>query len=203
MCNLYRMSATVAEIARLFNATNELGGANLATEIYPSYPGAVVVPSETGGALRRMNWGFPLVLKGKDGQPLKPRPVNNTRSDKLDSYMWRYSFAKRRCLIPLTAWAEAEGAKGAKTRTWLRVAGEDIFAAAGIWRGSEEWGDVYSMVMTDAAEATAEVHDRMPVLLAKDDWTTWTDGPANEARSLCVAYEGEIAVERTEERWAR
>ena len=30
-----------------------------------------------------MTWGFPLVLKGKNGQPLKPKPVNNARTDKL------------------------------------------------------------------------------------------------------------------------
>jgi putative SOS response-associated peptidase YedK len=47
--------------------------------------------------------GFPLTLKSKKtSQPLKLKPVNNTRSDKLDSFMWRYSFAERRCLIPVT-----------------------------------------------------------------------------------------------------
>ena len=56
-----------------------------------------------------MVWGFPLVMKGKSGQPLKPKPVNNTRADKLDSFMWRYSFRERRCLIPVTEFAEAEG----------------------------------------------------------------------------------------------
>ena len=39
---------------------------------------------------------FPLVLKGKSGQPLKPKPVNNTRADKRDSFMRRHSFQERR-----------------------------------------------------------------------------------------------------------
>ena len=56
-----------------------------------------------------MLWGFPLAMKGKSGQPLKPKPVNNTRADKLDSFMWRYSFQERRCLTPVTEFAEAEG----------------------------------------------------------------------------------------------
>lgn len=51
---------------------------------------------------------FLLVLKGKSGQPLKHKPVNNTRADKLDSFMWRYSFQERRCLIPVTEFAEAK-----------------------------------------------------------------------------------------------
>ena len=199
MCNLYRLAKEHAEVARHFRVRNALIGANLPAQVYPGYPGAVVA----GGELRQMTWGFPLARKGAKGQPLKPRPVNNARSDKLDSYMWRHSFADRRCLIPLTAWAEAEGDKGAKTRTWMSVKGEEVFAAAGIWRTSDEWGDVYSMVMTDAAGAAAEVHDRMPVLLAADDWDAWTDGSADEARGWCGAYGGEVRVERTKERWSR
>ncbi|WP_424684254.1 SOS response-associated peptidase family protein, partial [Escherichia coli] len=69
------------------------------------------------GELRSMVWGFPFRPRGaRPGS--KPRPVNNARADKLDSFMWRYSFQERRCLILVTAFAEAEGEKGAKTRTW-------------------------------------------------------------------------------------
>ena len=95
-----------------------------------------------------MTWGFPLVLKGKSGQPLKPKPVNNTRADKLDSFMWRFSFQERRCLIPVTQFAEAEGEKGSKTRTGFAVPDEPLLAVAGIWRETDEWGPAYSMVMT-------------------------------------------------------
>ena len=33
-----------------------------------------------------------------------------------------------RCLIPLAGFAEAEGAKGSKTRTWFNVKDQPIFA---------------------------------------------------------------------------
>ena len=33
-----------------------------------------------------------------------------------------------RCLIPLTGFAEPAGPKGAKTRTWVTVKGQPIFA---------------------------------------------------------------------------
>ncbi len=202
MCTLYRMTKASAEVARLFRVDDLLAGANLGAEVYPGYPGAVVARSDKdGGALRRMTWGFPLAMKGAKGQPLKPRPVNNARSDKLDSFMWRYSFEERRCLIPMTGWCEAEGAKGAKTRTWLRLPDTEVFAAAGIWRASPEWGDVYSMVMTDSCGATAECHDRMPVLLAERDWGMWMGGSAAEAKALCVPYAAPVVVDRTGERW--
>ena len=198
MCNLYRMTKNPDEVANWFRVTNALAGANFGSEVYPGYPGAVIAE----GTLRQMTWGFPLVLKSKKtGEPLKPKPVNNTRTDKLDSFMWRYSFEERRCLIPLTAWAEAEGPKGGKTGTWLSMPDQDLFAAAAIWRRSDEWGDVYSMVMTDSAGVAADCHDRMPVLLAPEDQGRWTEGTTEDAKALCVSWQGELLVDRTAQPW--
>ena len=45
------------------------------------------------------------VQKGAKGQPLKPKPVNNTRADKLDSFMWRYSFQERQSATQMDDWA--------------------------------------------------------------------------------------------------
>ena len=157
MCNLYRMTKGKDEVARWFEAVETLGGANFGEEVYPGYPGLVVADGE----IKQMSWGFPLVLKGKSGQKLKPKPVNNARTDKLDSFFWRYSFEQRRCLIPVSAWAEAQGPKGAMTRTWLSLPGAEMFACAGVWRDSDEFGLCYSMVMTDSAGSAAEgIHGR-------------------------------------------
>ena len=199
MCNLYRMTKGRDEVARWFRAVDLAAGANFGDEIYPGYPGLVVAE----GALRVMSWGFPLAMTGAKGQPLKRKPVNNARTDKLDGFFWRDSFANRRCLIPLTAWAEAEGERGAKTRTWLTRSDTDLFASAGVWRMSQEWGAVYSMVMTESCGAAAECHERMPVLLADGDWETWTGGSPEEAKSLCVPWAGELALERTVQGWSK
>lgn len=199
MCNLYRMTKGKDEVAAWFEAIEALGGANFGEEIYPGYPGAVVAE----GTVRQMTWGFPLVMKGKQGQPLKPKPVNNARTDKLDSFFWKFSFEERRCLIPITAWAEAEGPKGGKTRSWMSLPDSDLFACAGVWRKSDEWGECYSMVMTDAAGVAAEVHARMPVILDPKNYAEWTDGSLEAARELCLPWQGEIAIDRTDQPWTR
>ena len=66
----------------------------------------------------------------------KPKPV--TIAD-MRKGMW-IGLARKpqwRCLIPLTGFAEAEGAKGSKTRTWFNVKDQPIFAWAGLWRVSD------------------------------------------------------------------
>ena len=196
ICNLYRMTKATAEIAKLFRATPN-ARANLGSEVYPGYPGLVVAD----GQARSMIWGLPLVLSGKQGQPLKPKPVNNARTDKLSTSFWRDSFEKRRCLIPMTAWAEAEGPKGAMSRTWLSLPGQEVFAAAGIWRPTQEWGEAYAMVMTECCEQTAEVHDRMPVLVSPDHQDEWLSGSWDSAIGLCKPWSGDVAIERTADPW--
>ena len=197
MCNLYRMTKGVDEIAQLFGAVAELG-ANFGAEVYPGYPGVVIAERRA----RTMSWGFPVVLKGKQGQPLKPKPVTNARDDKLLTPFWKPSMAARRCLIPVSAWAEPQGKPRQMTRTWYSLPGEEVFAVAGLWRPTAEWGHAYAMVMVDACPQMAEVHDRMPVVLERSEWAQWTQGSPDEALALVRTCDNELYVDATEERWA-
>ncbi len=197
MCNLYRMTKGTAEVAQLFKVDADLT-ANYAAEVYPGTPGLVIAE----GRARAMHWGFPLVLTGKQGQKLKPKPVTNAREDKLLTGFWRDSFAQRRCLIPVSGWAEAEGEKGRMTRTWYGLPGADLFAVAGLWRASAEWGEVYTMVMVDGHPQMADVHDRMPLILNDLAQADWLAGSADAALALCQTWGDAITVERTAQRWA-
>src|SRR3546814_3390278 len=91
-----------------------------------------------------MTWGFPRhSVNQRTGKPNKPNPVNNARDDKLLSArgMWRPWFLnpEHRCLIPITAFAEAVGPQGKMTRAWISIADQPIAACAGLWRPSDEW----------------------------------------------------------------
>jgi putative SOS response-associated peptidase YedK len=200
MCNLYRMTRTATEVAKWFAAVEGGEGANFAAEAYPGYTGLVVAE----GGVRAMTWGFPLALTGAKGQKLTPKPVNNARSDRLATPFWRNAFETRRCLIPLDAWAEAEGEKGRMTRTWLSLPDAPLFAVAGLWRPTAEWGDAYAMVMTDTAGCEAEtVHSRMPVVLAPADHARWLTATPQEALGLCRPWNGPLVIDRTREAWGR
>lgn len=197
MCNLYKLRRSAEEIAHLFGAGAQ-PGANFAEEIYPGYPGLVVA----AGRVRPMTWGFPLEMTGKRGQPIKPKAVTNAREDKLHTAFWRASFETRRCLVPVTAWAEAEGVAGRMTRTWYAVPGGETFAVAGLWRPTAQWGDAYAMIMVDSCVHMADVHDRMPVILPASAWEQWQSGSAAEAFALCQTWPDLLEVERTEVRWS-
>ncbi len=177
---------------------------NAGEEVYPGYPGMVVREEAGARVLQSMVWGFPLRLKGMS-PTAKPKPVNNIAD--LTKPMW-VGLARKpewRCLIPLTGFAEAEGAKGSKTRTWFSVKDAPLFAWAGLWRDSTEWGPVYSGVMTDCNEAIRPVHDRIPVLLHRDDHDRWLRGSFDDIlgfQARCFP-DDLIVMERTGEPWVK
>lgn len=203
MCNLYTNRRSAAEVAAHFRVSpSDVASFNVQAEVYPGYPGMVIREVEGRRVLQSMTWGFPVRLKGMKPTS-KPKPVNNARDDKLMSTrsIWKPSFEQRRCLIPLSAWSEAEGEKGKMTRTWYSLPDSDLFAVGGIWRPTDEWGDAYSMVMVDGCPQMSDVHDRMPVILTPDQYDPWMRAPAEEAMSMVQTCHSELAVDRTDEPW--
>ena len=203
MCNLYTVRKSAAEVAAHFGVDAPVQS-NAGEEVYPGYPGMVIRETEGRRIMQSMTWGFPLRLKTMS-PAAKPKPVNNIADLRKNMWIGLARKPEWRCLIPLTAFAEAEGAKGAKTRTWFSVRDEPIFAWAGLWRDSAEWGPVYSGVMTDCNEAIRPVHDRMPVLLHRDDHDRWLHGSFDEIvgfQERCFP-DDLIVVDRTSEPWRK
>jgi putative SOS response-associated peptidase YedK len=206
MCNLYTVNVSAHAIADAFKARMPTAFNAAQGDVYPGAPGMVVREADGGRVVQAMTWGFPLPQKSKKtGLPIKPKPVNNIAD--LSSFMWRHIAprSEHRCLIPLTGFAEAEGEQGAKTRTWFRVKGQPVFAWAGMWKDSDEWGAVYSGLMTDCNAAVEPVHHRMPVLLLPDEWERWLHGSLDDVRSFQDrTFPAELTeIERTAEPWLR
>lgn len=204
MCNLYKNRAAAAEMAKVF-AVDVPAGSNAPEEIYPSFPGMVIRQQDGQRVAQQMTWGFPLRLKSMKPTS-KPKPVNNARDDKLLTPFWKRWFTDTayRCLIPFTEFAEAEGPKGKMTRTWISVRDQPLAAWAGLWRPSDEWGDVYTGVMVDATKELWDIHDRMPVILRPDDHATWLNASVEDAARLLRQYPADqLAVERSDVPWVR
>lgn len=204
MCNQYKLDLTGGEVGKLAKALADVGNAGPG-KVFPKYQGMVVRNDEAGRVVNSMTWAFPRVMKGKNGQPLKPKPVNNARSEKLNTAFWKGAAINtaQRCLIPVTAFAEAVGDYGSMTTTWLSLPDEPTFFCAGLWRDSLEWGRCYTMVMCDAKIELEDIHDRMPVILNVHDHETWLSAPLDEVIELCVPWKGEMVVEHTDIKWGR
>ncbi len=87
----------------------------------------------------------------------------------------------RRCLVPADAFYEwkAQPGGGKQPMAIAPRSGEGL-AFAGIWEGWRgEGGEVvrtFAILTTDANAPMRAIHDRMPVVLAPDDWAEWLEG---------------------------
>ncbi|MFN3371133.1 MAG: SOS response-associated peptidase [Sphingomonadaceae bacterium] len=184
MCTLYALKTTRAQVADLFRAVDPTPEAGVPAEVYPRRVAPVI--RQAGGArlLEDMRWGFP-------PPPGVRSPVVNVRN--LDSPFWRGALADpaRRCLVPVTAFCEWEGPAGVKVKRWFRLAGDPLFAFAGLWRPTEE-GPVFAFLTTEPNELVAPIHPKaMPVILAPSDRATWLEAPMPVARLLARPYPAE------------
>ena len=207
MCNQITLKASVDEVASHFKAQRKKETNASSGDVWKGGTGFIVRDVAGERQLDAMVWGFPRHSKNKKtGKPNKPTHVNNARDDQLMNHygLWRDWFVRpeQRCLIPITAFAEAVGAEGQMTRTWISIADQPLAACAGFWRPTDEWGDSYTMVMVDAVSEMLEVHDRMPVILHPEDHEAWLHAPAEEAMELVTQYPSDrLVIDHTPELW--
>lgn len=194
MCNLYTMTATVAEMRKLFGPF-EGDRSNLPAfdEVYPGRA-APVLRRGDGGEMRleTMTWGFPGPAAAKG------RPVTNVRN--LASPFWRSALDDpgRRCIVPVTSFcewtAEADPVTKRKTKVWFGMHSHEdpLFAFAGIWRpGSSASGDgpFMAFLTCDANQLVGAVHPKaMPVMLTAASAIDWLDHPREQACALAIPY---------------
>ncbi len=123
------------------------------------------------GSVRMMRWGYERAGLGV---------VNNTRSENLDSPMWRESVNRRRCLIPVTAFYEWSGPRGNKRTHRFSSPADEWLWMAGIWEEADDLGACFSMITTSANALMAPIHHRMPAVLTGEQLNPFLDGDLRE-----------------------
>jgi putative SOS response-associated peptidase YedK len=191
MCAGYEVNADPEAIARAFRVEPEqlelpLNLAGFAPgERYPRQEGLIVIARqhESGGALRRLGPArFGLVPHFAKELREGDKHFNARAETVHERPLFRAAFARRRCLVPVTAfyeWQRSAERKGALRYVYRPSAG-GFLALAGIWDtwrplGGQKVGS-FAIITTEANKLVAEVHARMPVILssveAQELWLT-------------------------------
>lgn len=134
-------------------------------------PGRDVRPSDASAVICRdgsdliavnMRWGF--------DNPYAKGLIINTRSETArDKNLFSDSVMNRRCVIPASGFYEWDAYK-ARFRFFLPD--NELILLAGLYR-EEQGTPRYTILTTEANETMKPVHDRMPVMISRDEIRSW------------------------------
>lgn len=152
--------------------------------IAPSQDVLTIIQSGNELAFEVMIWGL------IPSWSREPAGLINARAETLaEKPSFSESFTRRRCLIPADGFYEWQ--RDGKTRQpyYFQMKDEAPFAFAGLWdrwrNPNEEFSPTAitscSIITTTPNELLATIHDRMPVILAPEDYDRWLREDARPA----------------------
>ncbi|MGL6111007.1 MAG: SOS response-associated peptidase [Rubrivivax sp.] len=152
--------------------------------VAPMSPVPVVHDTKDGERVAElMRWGL-LPHWAKDAK--LAAKLNNARAEGIAGKpSFRQAIRRRRCLLPASGFYEWQATPSGKQPWYISPRNADgnepLFAFAGLfeaWRAPEsppesEWLLTCCIITTEANALMAPIHDRMPVILAREHWPQW------------------------------
>lgn len=161
MCGRFSLSANADSIINHFSLTNN-------TILKPRYniaPTQVVPIIRTPGILEFSTWGLkPIWLK--EGQASFINARMETLSEKP---AFKRAIKLQRCLVIADGYFEWKQIGNIKQPFYISLPQHELFAFAAVWDG-----DTCAVITKKADQSLlAKVHDRMPVIIAPDQYAVW------------------------------
>ncbi len=134
-----------------------------------------------------VHWG--LIPSWAKDLSLGARMINARAETVAEKPSFRAALKRRRCLVPADGFYEWKPEGRSKQPFYIRMKNEEPFAFAGLWEiwTSPDGGELQSctVITTEPNELMTNIHDRMPVILAADDYAEWLgNGKDADAREV-------------------
>jgi putative SOS response-associated peptidase YedK len=192
VCGRFTQQRPTAELAAMFDAEPP------ASELLPTYnlaptdEAAVVVERADRRAIRAYRWG--LIPSWAKDEKIASKLFNARVETLATSGAFRESFRRRRCIVPADAFYEWQRQGGVRQPFLIRRDDGAPLALAGLWSGwrhpqTEQVIRTFTIVTTSANQALSAVHDRMPVILAREHWARWLDPTFEDTGELTALLE--------------
>jgi len=179
VCGRARLSSDVSEIKVAFTIPPERPIPNFppSWNVAPTDSLPVVRYDQKAGqrSLDLLRWGL-IPYWAKD---IKVGFANiNAKAEGIETRpAFRKAFERRRCLVPVDNFYEWKKTGTGKQPYAIALADRRIMALAGLWENwkspAGEWVRSFAIVTTEPNELCAELHNRMPVILALGTWPAW------------------------------
>lgn len=191
MCGRYGFSVKdAAEVRTRFDLINTLDELNQLKSRYNIAPGQinpVVIQTSEGNKMGRFFWG--LIPSWSKDDSIKFKTINARIEGIENKPVYRKPFRTRRCLVPATFFYEWDKSEKPSRPYLFKLKDNSVFSFAGlydIWSDKQGGKDIYSytIITTQANKTVSSVHNRMPVILKKEDEKEWLNPDISEPEKL-------------------
>ncbi len=196
MCGRYELHSHPAAIALAFGLATP-PDVRARYNIAPMTEVPIVrVNADGQRELVRMRWG--LVPRWAKDPSIGARMINARGETIAEKPSFRMSFRRHRCLLPADGFYEwrapppGAGEAARKQPLHIGMADGSLFGLAGLYeRWMSEGGEVLDTctIVTTAANAlVAPIHDRMPLIVGREQYARWLDPADADVGDLIVPY---------------
>jgi putative SOS response-associated peptidase YedK len=185
MCGRFTNRLTWREIVALYRLSVPATPERNVPARYNICPTAmidVVIERDDKRELVPMRWGL---IPSWWKKTVREAPSTfNARAETIASKpTFRSAFKRSRCLIPASGYYEWQNTPTGKQPYYYTARDGSPLTFAGLW---DEWKDIEAgeplksctMIVTNANELAAKIHNRMPVLLMPNEFEPWLSGQA-------------------------
>jgi len=196
MCGRFVSSSPPDQIAAYFGADLAVDSLGENHNVAPTHDIYGVVASGAGETPRLSAFHWGLIPSWAKDRKIASRMINARSETLAEKPAFKGLFARKRLIVPMDGFYEwragdpdgpvtAKG-KPVKQPMYITRVDGDPLAVAGLWSAWKDpsdpegrWLHSATLITTAANETMQPVHDRMPVLVARDRWADWLD-PAND-----------------------
>jgi putative SOS response-associated peptidase YedK len=179
MCGRYTIIVTLEELLEIFAAEDATGMTPFMPRynIAPTQMVPAVIGHEGRNRLGELRWG--LIPSWAKDEKIGFQTMNAKAETIMEKPAFKLSFQRKRCIIPADGFYEWQ--KNGSTKQPYRIVPVDkpVFAFAGLY---DSWtapdGSKISsctIITTTPNTLMADIHNRMPVILRREDEAAWLD----------------------------
>ncbi|WP_044748965.1 SOS response-associated peptidase [Bacillus alveayuensis] len=143
--------------------------------IAPSQAVLAIVNDGEKNRLGQLRWGL-VPFWAKDIK-IGYKMINARAETLAEKPAFKHAFKRQRCIIPADGFYEWKKALKGKQPMRIKLKSDEVFGFAGLWdRWKSPEGTVIhscTIITTEPNELMADIHNRMPVILRKEDEETW------------------------------
>jgi putative SOS response-associated peptidase YedK len=191
MCGRYSLIC-IDDLGNRFRVHNPMIGARSKFNVAPASEMPVIVQKKMP-EIALMRWG--LVPHWTKDSKTAPKPVNARAESLAEKPMFAPLLQSGRCLVPASGFYEWKKEGTHKAPFYFHLPNEPLFAFAGLY---DTWHDpdgaplmTYTIITCNANPLLAEVHDRMPVILTRENeerWLSYDPPSVQDLARILVPY---------------